>query len=160
RPGQSVEITASAYPTRTFHGKVTLIAPEAIVNQNVTSFEVHTSVDDDPQHRLMSGMNVNSEFVAGKRNNVLLIPTMCVVTKKGKTGVFVPDKNGNPQFKPISITSTSDVDTIVNKGLAENDPIFISLTKEQLIEQGYSEKNILAPTNNKPDNGPTVKSKP
>lgn len=143
--GQPVEITASAYPTRTFHGHVALIAPEAVVTQNVTSFEVHATIDDDKDRKLMSGMNVNSDFVAGKKSNVLLIPTSCVVTKKGKTGVFIPDKQNNPDFKPVNISTTSDSDAIVNSGLNEGDKIFVSLTKEQLIEQGYSEKSILGP---------------
>ncbi|NJL51389.1 MAG: HlyD family efflux transporter periplasmic adaptor subunit [Hydrococcus sp. SU_1_0] len=39
-PHQTVEITADAYPHRTFQGRVKKIAPEAIVENNVTSFEV------------------------------------------------------------------------------------------------------------------------
>ena len=151
--GQHTAITASAYPTKVFHGTVTLIAPEAIVNQNVTSFEVHTSIDDDKDHKLMSGMNVNCDFIAGKRDNVLLIPTVAVVTKRGKTGVFVPGKNAQPEFKQVKISTTSDTDTIVSSGLKEGDSIFMALTKEQLNEQGYTEKNMFGPPGgqNKPD---------
>lgn len=153
QPGQTAAITASAYPTKVFHGTVTLIAPEAIVNQNVTSFEVHTSIDDDKDHKLMSGMNVNCDFIAGKRDNVLLIPTVSVVTKRGKTGVFVPGKNNQPEFKQVKIGTTSDTDTIVTSGLKEGDSIFMALTKEQLNEQGYTEKNMFGPPGgqNKPD---------
>ena len=159
--GQPVLISAGAYPARVFHGRVNLIAPEAIVTQNVTSFEVHATIDDDPDGKLMSGMNVSSDFLAGKRNNVLLIPTVCVVTKKGKTGVFVPDQDGNPKFVPVKIGSTSDSDTIVTNGLKEGDEIFLALSKEQLLQQGYTEKNILAPqgtgSGGKPDKAPTNK---
>ena len=38
--GQPVEIVADAYPDQVFQGKVKAIAPEAIVEENVTSFEV------------------------------------------------------------------------------------------------------------------------
>jgi HlyD family secretion protein len=145
RPGQEVQITASAYPTKTFRGHVTLVAPEAIVTSNVTSFEVHAAIDDDPERKLLSGMNVNAEFIAGKKENVLVIPTVCVASKRGKVGVFVPSKDGAPQFKPIKIGSTSDSQTIVTEGLQEGDKVLVGLTKEQLIEQGYSEKNIFQP---------------
>jgi HlyD family secretion protein len=145
RNGQAVLVTASAYPTRTFHGHVTLVAPEAIVTSNVTSFEVHAAVDDDPDGRLLSGMNVNAEFLAGKKDNVLVIPTVCVASKRGKIGVFVPGKDDAPQFKPIKIGSTSDSQTIVLDGLKTGDKVLIGLTKEQLNEQGYTEKNILGP---------------
>lgn len=145
KPGQTVLVNASAYPTRTFHGHVTLVAPEAIVTSNVTSFEVHAAVDDDPDARLLSGMNINAEFLAGKKDNVLIIPTVCVASKRGKTGVFVPGKDNAPQFKPVKIGSTSDSQTIVLDGLKEGDKVLVGMTKDQLIEQGYSEKNILGP---------------
>jgi HlyD family secretion protein len=142
QPGQKVEIMASAYPEKVFHGHVTLIAPEAVVNQNVTTFEVHAAIDDDPQRKLMSGMNVNVEFIAGKKDNVLLIPTVAVVSKKAKVGVFVPDKSNNPEFKPITIGTGSDTETVVLKGLEEGDKLFLGLTKEQLAEEGYNDKNM------------------
>lgn len=145
RDGQEVLISASAYPTRTFHGHVTLVAPEAIVTSNVTSFEVHAAVDDDPQGRLLSGMNVNAEFLAGKKENVLVIPTVCVASKRGKIGVFVPGKGDAPEFRSVKIGSTSDSQTIVLDGLKEGDKVLIGLNKEQLLEQGYTEKNILGP---------------
>ncbi len=145
--GQPVVITASAYPTMMFHGHVTLVAPEAIVTQNVTSFEVHSAIDDDPGHRLLSGMNVNAEFSAGKKNGVLIIPTVSVVSKRGKTGVFVPGKDNAPQFKPVKIGTTTDSSTIVVEGLKEGDKIMVGLTKEQLLEQGYTEKNIFSSGN-------------
>ena len=40
RVGQSVEVVADAYPDQVFKGRVRLIAPEAVVKQNVTSFQV------------------------------------------------------------------------------------------------------------------------
>lgn len=160
KPGQAVVVTASAYPSRTFHGHVTLVAPEAIVTQNVTSFEVHSAIDDDAEHRLLSGMNVNAEFLAGKKENVLVIPTVCVVSKRGKTGVFVAGKNNEPEFKPVKIGTTSDSQTIVMEGMKEGDKLLLGLTKEQLIEQGYTEKNILGTMGgSKPDMPKTMKNK-
>jgi HlyD family secretion protein len=153
RHGQEVLVTASAYPTRTFHGHVTLVAPEAIVTSNVTSFEVHAAIDDDPDGRLLSGMNVNAEFLAGKKDNVLIIPTVCVASKRGKIGVFVPDKDDAPKFKPAKIGSTSESQTIVLEGLNEGDKVLIGLTKDQLNEQGYTEKSILSAPGGGGNNG-------
>src|SRR5262249_14158912 len=87
RVRQPVGIVANSYPDRVFHGSVDRIAPEAIVTQNVTTFEVHATIDDDPQRLLMSGMNVTAEFKAGKKDNVLLIPTASITSNHGKTGV-------------------------------------------------------------------------
>ncbi|MBX9567414.1 MAG: efflux RND transporter periplasmic adaptor subunit [Candidatus Obscuribacterales bacterium] len=137
--GQAVTLSANAYPDKKFHGKVTLIAPEAVVTQNVTSFEVHTSIDDDPQHHLMSGMNINADFDCGKKDGCLLVPTVCVVSKHGKSGVYVPKKDGSPRFKPIAIGQSTGSNTVITSGLKEGDKVFLGLSKDQLIEEGYAE---------------------
>jgi len=137
--GQPVEIIANAYPEKTFHGKVSLIAPEAVVTLNVTTFEVHTTIDDDPQHYLMAGMNVNSEFLAGKQDGVLLVPTSCIMSQMGKTGVLIPDAGGQPKFRPVKTGSTSGTSTVILHGLKEGDQVFVGLNKDQLEKQGYAE---------------------
>jgi HlyD family secretion protein len=139
--GQSVEIVANAYPDKVFHGTVTRIAPEAIVLQNVTTFEVHATIDDDKEHLLLSGMNVNADFLAGKKDDALVIPTACIISKMGKTGVLIPDKEGNPKFKPIKIGTTSGTKTVVEHGLHEGDKVFLGLSKAQLEEQGYQDNS-------------------
>lgn len=139
--GQEVTIIANSYPSKRFHGQVNLIAPEAIVTQNVTSFEIHATIDDDKEHLLMSGMNVNAEFAVGKKDDALLIPTSCIVTKKGKTGVYIPDKNNQPKFVAIIVGETSGLYTVVNEGLKEGSKVFVALTKEQLTEEGYGDNN-------------------
>ncbi len=136
--GQSVEIVANAFPERMFHGKVNLIAPEAIINQNVTTFEVHATIDDDPSHLLMSGMNVNAEFLAGIKANALLIPTACIMSKQGKTGVLVPNTEGEPHFKAVKIGPTCGTSTEVLDGLKDGTRVFLGLTKSQLEEQGFA----------------------
>ncbi|MBK9144633.1 MAG: efflux RND transporter periplasmic adaptor subunit [Candidatus Melainabacteria bacterium] len=139
--GQPTRIVANAYPDREFHGKVTLIAPAAVVTQNVTTFEVHSSIDDDPEENLMSGMNVNAEFLAGKLENVLIVPTVCVISEKGKTGVLVPDAEGKPRFHPIKAGRTAGSDTRVISGLKEGDLVLTSLSKEELGKRGYQESS-------------------
>jgi HlyD family secretion protein len=140
-PGQTVEIVANAYPDKVFHGTVTRIAPEAIVTQNVTTFEVHATINDDADHMLLSGMNVNADFLAGKKDDALVIPTACIISKQGKTGVLIPDKEGNPQFKPIKIGTTTGTKTVVEKGLHDGDKVFLGLTKAQLEDQGYQDNS-------------------
>lgn len=136
--GQSVEIVANAYPDKQFHGKVNLIAPEAVINQNVTTFEVHATIEDDSGHLLMSGMNVNAEFLAGTKENALLIPTACIMSKQGKTGVLVPDRDGEPKFKSIKIGPTCGTNTEVLDGLKDGSRVFLGLSKSQLEEQGFA----------------------
>lgn len=141
KPGQKVEIVANAYPDKVFTGTVNLIAPEAVVTQNVTTFEVHATIDDDPRHELMSGMNVTAQFVAGKMPDALLVPTAAIISQHGKTGVLIPDKEGAPSFKPVGVGATSGNKTILLSGLKEGDKVFLGLSKAQLEQQGYADPN-------------------
>jgi HlyD family secretion protein len=134
--GQPVEVVSNAYPEKKFHGEVTQIAPEAVVTQNVTTFEVHTTVED-PKHVLLSGMNVSARFVAGKMDDVILVPTVCVVSRHGKTGVLMAAKDGTPQFKGVKIGPTIGTETAILRGLHDGDFVFRGLNKEQLDQQGY-----------------------
>ena len=135
--GQAVDITATSYQNRTFQGKVTQIAPAAIVTQNVTTFEVHADLIGDASKELLSGMNVGAKFLVGKINDALLIPTVAVVSKKGQTGVFVPGKEGKPEFKEIQTGATVGRRIVVERGLKEGDKIFLGLSREELTKQGY-----------------------
>jgi HlyD family secretion protein len=136
--GQSVSIYANAYPDKEFHGKVYLVAPEAVVTQNVTTFQVHATISDDPQGLLMSGMNVTAHFPCKKLTNVLLLPTVCIISKRGETGVLIPDQNGNALFRAVKVGATTGTKTVIRDGVKEGEMVFISLTPEQLAQQGYS----------------------
>ena len=135
--GQTVKLISNAFPEKPFHGHVTQIAPEAVVTQNVTTFEVHTTIDDDRHHKLLSGMNVSANFNAGKMDDVLVVPTVCIVSRHGRTGVLIPDSSQEPQFKPVRIGPTVETKTVVLHGLKEGDIVFLGLNKDQLDKQGY-----------------------
>jgi HlyD family secretion protein len=116
-PNQTVEITADAYPYRTFKGRVQQIAPEAIVENNVTSFEVTVKLITG-QAELRSGMNVDAVFVGKKIANALTIPTVAITTNQGEIGVMVLNKSGKAQFKPVRVGFSQDGQTQIIQGLA------------------------------------------
>jgi HlyD family secretion protein len=127
RLGQNASIQADAYTGKTFTGKVTQISPQSIVQQNVTSFEVKTSIIDDAKKMLRSGMNVNVEFKAGELKDVLVVPTAAIVRQEKETGVFVAGgEGGKPAFVPIKTGMTVDDKTEVRSGLQGNEKVFIS----------------------------------
>lgn len=135
--GQKTRIIANAYPDKQFQGTVTLIAPAAVVTQNVTTFEVHSSIDDDHKRLLMAGMNVKAEFLAGTLDDVLVIPAVCIISEKGKTGVLVPGADDKPTFRRLKIGRTAGNKTRVLRGLEPGDQVFVSLTEAQLAKHGY-----------------------
>lgn len=127
--GQSVKITVDAYPDKAFTGKVVQVAAQSTVTQNVTSFEVKTSVVD-PGNLLRSGMSASVNFEVGTLNNALVVPTVAIVRQDGVSGVQVMSgEKGNrrPEFRPITTSvSTDDGKTVVLSGLTEGDRVLTS----------------------------------
>ena len=127
--GQPVEIIADAYPDQIFKGVVKSIAPEAIVEQNVTSFEVKVEILTG-QERLLSKMNVEVNFLGQQLSNALVVPTVAIVTEEGETGVMIPDENNEPEFQPVTIGISVDDQTQILSGVSAGDEVFIDLPPE------------------------------
>lgn len=124
--GQQVDIRVDAYPDRVVHGAVRLIAPESVVVQNVTSFEVRIAIDQRDMPKLRSGMNITANFLVGRHKDALLIPTPAIVSQKEGTGVYLLGKGQRPVFHPIKVGATVGTTTEVLKGLKEGERIFIT----------------------------------
>lgn len=122
---QMATIQADAYPGKIFEGRVTQIATQSVIEQNVTSFEVKVAVSD-PQHLLRSGMNVDVEFKAGDLKNVLVVPTAAIVQQPNAQGVFVARQGHDPVFVPIATGITVNDKTEVRSGLTGNEHVLLS----------------------------------
>lgn len=125
RMGIVATIQADAYTGKTFTGEVTQIATQSSVVQNVTSFEVKTSVPD-PQGLLRSGMNVTVDFKAGELKNVIVVPTGAIVQQNNAQGVFVAKDQGDSVFVPIVVGTTVNDKTEVKSGLTGNENVLLS----------------------------------
>ncbi|OBQ40939.1 MAG: RND transporter [Anabaena sp. MDT14b] len=140
---QKVEITIDAYPEEVFQGQVRLIAPEAVVDQNVTSFQVRVAIKTGAE-KLRSGMNVSEvTFLGNNIKDALLIPQELIVTRKGKTGVWLLGEKNKPQFRLVTIGANIDNQIQVLDGLKAGDRVFIDLPKtkeKEKIEQGKENK--------------------
>lgn len=124
--GQSVTLQADAFPDETFTGRVTQIATQSTVEQNVTNFEVKMSVAD-PKNRLKAGMNMNVQFNVGQLDNVLVIPTVAIVRQEEGTGVLLAGKEGGrSRFQPIKTGMTVNDKTVVTAGLAAGQQVMLS----------------------------------
>jgi HlyD family secretion protein len=129
--GQKVEIIIDAYPEDVFQGQVRLIAPEAVVDQNVTSFQVRVAINTG-SGKLRSGMNVSEVTFLGKNiENALLIPQELIVTRKGKTGVWLLGEKNKPEFRFVTIGANIDNQIQVLGGLKAGQRVFIDLPKEK-----------------------------
>lgn len=126
RIGQTVEIVADAYPDKIFKGRVRLIAPEAIVEQNVTSFQVRVELETG-KNELQSGMNTDLKFMGQAVKNALVVPTVAIVTENNQAGLLLPDGNNKPQFRPVTLGITVDNRTQILKGVNSGERVFLNL---------------------------------
>jgi HlyD family secretion protein len=136
--GQTVEVVADAYPDQVFKGKVKLIAPEAIVERNVTLFEVEVALETGKE-KLRSGMNVDLQFLGDRFENALVVPTVAIVTKKGETGVLVPDAKNQPKFRPITLGFNIGNQIQVLQGIKAGDLVFIELPEDQKLDDIFGD---------------------
>lgn len=96
--GQDVNVSFDAYPDIPFDGKVTRIDPQAVVNQNVTQFDVRVEIDNTaPTFRLLKpGMNATCDFIVDQKENVLAVPSEAVQTDDSGNSYVQVATGGKP----------------------------------------------------------------
>ncbi len=132
-PGQPVEIIADAYPDQVFEGIVQRVAPEAVIEQNVTSFEVEVALMTGKED-LLSGMNVDVAFLGQELRDSLVVPTVAIVTEDGETGVMVADEEGQPEFRPVTIGLTVESQTQILRGVQQGERVYLELPENMRRE--------------------------
>jgi len=130
QPGQKVTIVADAYPEKEFKGEIKRIAPEAIVEENVTSFEVRVKLLTG-QDTLRSKMNVDVTFIGEQLTDSLVVPTVAIFTQDGEQGVMIPDANNKPEFTPVKVGLYLGNKTQIVEGVEADQKVFIDLPEKR-----------------------------
>jgi HlyD family secretion protein len=132
--GQPVNIQVDTYGNETFEGKVRLIAPRAVKENNVTFFRVKVALVTG-QGKLQSGMNTRLTFKGEPIVNAITIPLAAVVTQAdGQTGVYLAGTEGKAQFKAIKLGTTTGDRVQILEGLTKGDRIFTTPPANVTIE--------------------------
>ena len=74
--GQKVNITADAFPGKTFTGSVVRIATQGVNVSNVVTFEVKIEVISADKNLLKPQMTANVQVIEASKSNVVMIPMM------------------------------------------------------------------------------------
>lgn len=130
KSGQKVKIIADAYPEQEFTGEIKRIAPEAVIEENVTSFEVRVKLLTG-QDVLRSKMNVDVTFIGKELSDSLVVPTVAIFTEDGEQGVMIPDENNKPQFQPVTVGLYLGDQTQIVEGVEANQQVFIDLPEKK-----------------------------
>jgi HlyD family secretion protein len=143
KPGQTAEISSDAFPKRTFHGHIRLIAPEAVIEQNVTSFEARIALDDGLE-QLRSGMSVDAHFAGKSIPNALVVPSVSITTQDRQVGVWVLDTaTHQPSFRPVTVGTTSTGQSEIVQGLQAGERVFLSQPMARNNAPGFSLQRLL-----------------
>jgi HlyD family secretion protein len=70
-------------------------------------------------------MNVRLTLFGSQIPDALVVPNVAVLTQNGKTGVLVPDRKNNPQFRPVTIGPVIGDKTRILKGVKVGERVFI-----------------------------------
>jgi HlyD family secretion protein len=121
-PDMAVRITADALPGKTFNGTVVRVAPQAVVVQNVTQYNVVVDLEKpDPALRL--GMTVDAEFIITERQNVLLVPAEAIRGKDAKVVILVEGEVLTPVVVETGATDGRQVEVIT--GLEAGQTVYL-----------------------------------
>lgn len=150
--GQAATVIAEAYPNLTFKGKIVRIAPESIIEQNVTLFNVIVEVENTAG-KLKSGMNATIEITIQKEENVLLVPTTALQmaargdvqdsapTNTNERMVLLKD-NGDYVPHKVKIGASNFKQAVILSGLDEGTVLGIPMTSRLKAENERLEERI------------------
>jgi HlyD family secretion protein len=143
RQGQTARVYITAYPDRTFNGKVELVGLKKDLDKDGTGyFMTEVLVHQEPGDRLRSGLTANVEIEVQTHDGVLKVPSQAVVDRRvdelppaiadgnasvDKSKVFArvvyAFKEGKATAVPVTIGSSDTTHTVILSGLAEGDRI-------------------------------------
>lgn len=126
RIGLPADVRVDAFPDRRFPARIRQIAPRAVKQNNVTSFEVKLALINPPPE-LRIGMTADIDFQTGALPARTLVPTVAVVTERGKPGVLLVGKDRQPTFQPVELGVSSGKETQILAGLNSGTRVFIDL---------------------------------
>jgi RND family efflux transporter MFP subunit len=100
RTGQKTAVTSSAFPRRTFEGRVVRIAPLLKETSRQARIEVEIQ---NPDKLLKPGMFINTLIEFARRERATLVPTSALVNRDGRQGIFLADlKENKALFRPVT----------------------------------------------------------
>lgn len=115
--GQATRLTADAYRDRAFQGAVVHIAPQGVVESNVTTFAVKIAVAGEGKTTLKPGMSVNVEIVTGQRDDALQVVSTAILERRGAGKTVFQLNNGKPVPVPVQTGFSDGVNTEILEGV-------------------------------------------
>lgn len=92
QPGQPASLTADAYPSELFSGRIVRISP--VFRESTRQARVELQVEN-PQLRLKPGMFVSVRVILERVQSATIVPVQALATRDERQGVFVVTPQGD-----------------------------------------------------------------
>ena len=135
-PGQNVTLTADAYPTLQFTGRVVRVATKGVNTSDVVTFEVKIEVEGENRRLLKPEMTANIEVLVYEKVDALLVPVEAVSRRRGTPVVRVPGASDTAEQRAVTIGMTNGEHVEILSGLNEGDAIELRENATQSRWQG------------------------
>ncbi|MBI4807864.1 MAG: efflux RND transporter periplasmic adaptor subunit [Nitrosomonadales bacterium] len=120
QPGARTQVTADAYPERSFDGRVAFIYPT--LNSATRTVQVRIEIAN-PKALLKPAMFANAQIAVGKADKALTVPTSAVIDSGTRQVVLVRLAEGRFEPRTVTLGSRSDNHVEVLSGIAEGEQV-------------------------------------
>ncbi len=144
KEGQTVQVTADAFPGRRFPGKVVRIAPKGVNASNVVTFEVKIEVLGPNKALLRPEMTANVEILIEQKDNVLLVPAEAVSRRQRERVAMVVGPDGTAQERVVEVGIQDGTRVEIAKGLSEGETVQV---RKNEADSAWRKSAAKGPTN-------------
>jgi len=128
QPGQQAKITISAFPDKTFTGKVLkkapLADPEEWLNPDLKVYSTDVSIDGTHEF-LKTGMTAKVEITIEELKNVISVPIQTVVNRQGKKVCYVVGSK-EPKQCEVETGLFNDNFVEIKSGLVKGEKVLLN----------------------------------
>jgi Cu(I)/Ag(I) efflux system membrane fusion protein len=121
--GSEVSVRATAFPEKSFSGRVTARLPEIDVQTRTATARISV---ENPEENLAPGMFVSIDVSAGSTQPQLVVPTEAIITTGERSVVIVAKEAG--AFDVVDVTTGIEVEgkTAILSGLEGDESVVLS----------------------------------
>jgi HlyD family secretion protein len=123
--GQTVDITADAFPGKHFGGKVVRIATQGVNTTNVVTFEVKIEVTSENKGLLKPQMTANVQIIEANKPNVITVPMLSIIRKQHKTYVTIVKPDNSTEEREVQLGIDDGDNQEVLSGISAGESVLV-----------------------------------
>lgn len=123
--GQEGFFSVDAFPGKEFHGRVTAIYPQAVIQNDVVTYDCIIRIDTPYDGLLRPQMTATVTILVESKEDVLVLPVNAVKRRSGRSVVW-RRKGDRIEALPVTTGWQDDTRVEILSGLSEGDTVLLS----------------------------------